>query len=895
MIPSGNPEQLLLLVDGSSYLYRAFHAMPDLRNTRGEPTGAIYGVVNMLRKLRADYKPGLIAMVFDAPGGTFRDALYADYKATRTAMPDDLVVQIPRLHALIGALGIPLLMVPDVEADDVIGTLAAQGRAQGLKVVISTGDKDMAQLVTADVTLINTMTDQALDREGVIARFGVPPERISDYLAIVGDKVDNVPGVTGAGPKTAARWIETYGSLDGLMAHADDIPGRLGEALRASRSQLRLARELVTIRCDVPLPVTLADLAPRPPDRDTLRQLYGELEFKSWLSELGADARGVSTTAVTLTDPEAMRAQAMVWRAAPLVALDLWDDGGRIVAVVVGTVEGAWMIPAADALLDDPAAGEWLAALRPLFESGAPPLVVHDAKRLLRFLMAAAIGGFAGSWDDVMLASYVLDSGAPSHDLATLALKYLSRPIVTRTTLQGEGRARRELSAAAPEELSVAAPEELSVAAGDTAATLLALHAELRGRLSAQPRLSHVYETIERPLSPVLARIEAAGVPVDTAMLKKQSAELGLKLATLENRAHDFAGRVFNLNSPSQIQDILFTEQKLPIKKRTPKGQPSTAEEVLAELALDYPLPRLILDYRAVGKLKSTYTDKLPSMVNPRTGRIHTTYHQAVAATGRLSSSDPNLQNIPVRTEEGRRIRQAFVAGPGQCILSADYSQIELRLMAHLSQDPGLVRAFREGRDVHRATAAEVFGMTLETVTDDQRRAAKAINFGLMYGMSAFGLARQLRIDQGRAQDYCDLYFRRYPGVHQYMEDMRATARRQGYVETLFGRRLYIPDIKASHTARRQYAERTAINAPLQGTAADLIKMAMLAVDTYLTETGLKARMIMQVHDELVFEAPEAEIPVLKEAVVARMEQVASLSVPLIAECGVGKNWDEAH
>ena len=886
MIPSGNPGQLLLLVDGSSYLYRAFHAMPDLRNTRGEPTGAIYGVANMLRKLCADYKPQLIAMVFDAPGGTFRDTLYADYKATRTAMPDDLVVQIPRLHALIRALGVPLLAVPDVEADDVIGTLASLARAEGLKVVISTGDKDMAQLVTADVTLINTMTDQALDREGVIARFGVPPERIVDYLAIVGDKVDNVPGVAGAGPKTAVRWLETYGSLDALMAHADEVSGRLGETLRAGRPQLELARKLVTIRCDVPLPLALVDLVPQPPDREGLRQLYGELEFKSWLAELGAEAHRVPTAAITLTDPEAIHAQAATWQAAPLVALDLWDDGGRVVALVVGTAGGAWMIPAAEALLNGPALEALLAAVHPLFENGAPPLVVHDSKRLLRLLMPEHVG-FAGPWDDVMLASYVLDSGAPSHDLATLALKYLGRPAATQATLLGEGRARRGLSAVPS--------DERAAAAGDTAAALLALHAELLGRLAAQPGLSHIYATIERPLSPVLARVEATGVPIDTAMLRRQSAELGIKLARLENQAHDLAGRAFNLNSPSQIQDILFTELKLPVKKRTPKGQPSTAEEVLAELALDYPLPQLILDYRAVGKLKSTYTDKLPSMVDPRTGRIHTTYHQAVAATGRLSSSDPNLQNIPVRTEEGRRIRQAFVAGPGQRILSADYSQIELRLMAHLSQDAGLMRAFQEGRDVHRATAAEVFGMTPETVTDDQRRAAKAINFGLMYGMSAFGLARQLRIDQGRAQDYYDLYFRRYPGVHRYMEDMRATARRQGYVETLFGRRLYIPDIKASHAGRRQYAERTAINAPLQGTAADLIKMAMLAVDAYLADTGLAARMIMQVHDELVFEVPDAEVPALKEAVVARMEQVAALSVPLIAECGVGKNWDEAH
>ncbi len=886
MIPTGDPGQLLLLVDGSSYLYRAFHAMPDLRNTRGEPTGAVYGVANMLRKLRADYKPDLLAMVFDAPGGTFRDTLYADYKATRTAMPDDLALQIPRLHELIQALGVPLLAVPGVEADDVIGTLARIAREQGLRVVISTGDKDMAQLVTPDVTLINTMTDQTLDREGVIARFGVAPERMADYLAIVGDKVDNVPGVPGAGPKTAARWLDTYGSLDELIAHAQDVPGRLGEVLRESTTQLRLARELVTIRCDVPLPLAPADLAPRRPDADALRRLYTELEFKSWLSELGGAGEGAQAPAVVVADPEALRAAVASWRAAPQLALDLWAEEGVVTAIVAGTTRGASVIPVPRDLLDGPGLAGIVADLRPLFEEGGPALVLHDGKRLLRFLMAQGVP-WNGAWDDVMLASYVLDSGAASHALGTLALKYLGRPIKTLEAMVGEGRTRRSFAAIAE--------GEWAAVAADTVHTLLSLHAELRGRLRAEPGLAHIYESIERPLSPVLARIEEAGVPIDTAMLARQSAELGTKLATLENQAHGLAGRAFNLNSPSQIQEILFTEQKLPIKKRTPKGQPSTAEDVLAELALDYPLPQLILDYRAVGKLKSTYTDKLPSMVDPRTGRIHTTYHQAVAATGRLSSSDPNLQNIPVRTEEGRRIRQAFVAGPGLRILSADYSQIELRLMAHLSGDPGLVSAFKEGRDVHRATAAEVFGVGLEAVSDDQRRAAKAINFGLMYGMSAFGLARQLRIDQAHAQKYVDLYFQRYPGVHRYMEDMRRLARSQGYVETLFGRRLYVPDIKASHTGRRQYAERTAINAPLQGTAADLIKMAMLAVDADLTKEGLAARMIMQVHDELVFEVPEAEIPALKGAVVARMEQAARLSVPLIVECGVGKNWDEAH
>jgi len=886
MAVSENPGQLLLLVDASSYLYRAFHAMPDLRNSRGEPTGAVYGVVNMLRKLRADYKPTFLAMIFDAQGGSFRDGLYAEYKATRTAMPDDLAVQIPPLHAVIEALGVPLLAIPGFEADDVIGTLAVAGRTLGLDVIISTGDKDMAQLVGPHVTLLNTMTDQRLDSAGVLTRFGVPPERIIDYLAIMGDKVDNVPGIVGAGPKTAARWLATYGSLEGLLEHAADIPGRLGDTLRASREQLALARTLVTIHCHVPLPLGPKDLAPQAPDKAALQTLYAQLEFKTWLAELGTAPPPQTVPATLLTELSAIAAFATACRQAPRVVLDLWVEDGRIGVIVVGMGERVAVIPVQEGLFAHVQTADALSALAPLFSGDAPPLIVHDGKRLLRLLGPAGLT-FAGAWDDVMLASYVLDSGAQSHDLETLALKYLARDITTGRTLMGSGRERRALGDLRS--------EELVTAATDTAQALVLLHDEFSARLAQEPGLAHIYRDIERPLATVLARVEANGVPIDSAMLKAHSIELAERLKTLEAQAYALAGRAFNLNSPAQIQEILFTEQRLPVKRRTPKGQPSTAEEVLAELALDYPLPQLILDYRGVGKLKSTYTDKLPLMCDARTGRIHTDYHQAVAATGRLSSSDPNLQNIPVRTEEGRRIRQAFVAGPGMRLLSADYSQIELRLMAHLSADEGLVRAFREGRDIHKATAAEVFGVPLEAVTDEQRRAAKAINFGLMYGMSAFGLARQLRIDQGRAQDYCDLYFARYPGVHRYMEAMRAQAREQGYVETLFGRRLYIPDIKASHAARRQYAERTAINAPLQGTAADLIKMAMLTIDAFLTEARLVSRMIMQVHDELVFEAPLEELTVLQEAVVSRMEHVASLTVPLIVDCGVGENWDEAH
>ena len=886
MTETENPGQLLLLVDASSYLYRAFHAMPDLRNTRGEPTGAVYGVVNMLRKLRSDYKPARLAMVFDAPGGTFRDDLYVDYKATRTSMPDDLAVQIPPLNELIGALGVPLLAIPGFEADDVIGTLAKSASARGLQVVISTGDKDMAQLVGPNVTLINTMTDQALDSAGVCARFGVPPERIVDYLAIVGDKVDNVPGVPGAGPKTAVRWLTTYGSLEGLLAHAPEIPGRLGEVLRAHKDQLALARTLVTIRCDVPLPLGLEDLEPRAPDQEALRQLYGQLEFKTWLKELGPGRSDQKPpAAVLVTELSTLYDLVPLWKKAPLTVFDLWAEDGKIVAWVVGTSASCALIPVQEGLFASLRPPDVWEALAPVW-ADARAVVVHDSKRILR-LLGLEGGAGRGDLDDVMLASYVLDSGAPNHELATLALKYLGRPVTTLATVRGHGRELRALTKIPP--------HEILAAAADTVQALCELHEQLMTRLAKEPGLARIYRDIERPLAPVLARIEANGVPIDCQMLRAHSAELAETLKALEDEAHKLAGGPFNLNSPAQIQQILFTDLKLPIKRRTPKGQPSTAEETLAELALDYPLPRLILDYRGVGKLKSTYTDKLPLMCDPRTGRIHTHYHQAVAATGRLSSSDPNLQNIPVRTPEGRRIRQAFVAGPGKRIVSADYSQIELRLMAHLSADEGLVRAFREGRDVHRATAAEVFGVALDAVTDDQRRAAKAINFGLMYGMSAFGLARQLRIDQAHAQAYCDLYFKRYPGVQRYMETMRAQAREQGYVETLFGRRLYIPDIKASHTARRQYAERTAINAPLQGTAADLIKMAMLTVDAFMSEARLASRLIMQVHDELVFEVPEDELAVLQEGVVARMESVARLSVPLIVDCGIGANWDEAH
>ncbi len=881
MTSSDTKAPRLVLVDASSYLYRAFHAMPDLRTSAGQPTGAIYGVLNMLRKLRADYAPKALAIVFDARGPTFRDALYADYKATREAMPDDLVTQIEPLHEAIEAQGLPLLAVPGFEADDVIGTLAARAVAAGYEVIISTGDKDMAQLVEPQVTLVNTMTAAVSDSAAVEARFGVPPARIADFLALTGDKVDNVPGVPGCGPKTAAKWLQEYGSLEGVLAHQEEIPGQAGRALREAAPGLALSRELVTIRRDVPLAVSVADLVPHEPDTERLRALYRRFEFKTWLAELGPEQAKAVAAAAILRDAAAVAAWCARARAARSLLVDFWFLDGRPLALALGAGDQAAVIPLEDPLLG--AFAQLAQPVRDLLEHG-PPKVVHDGKYLQRLLALPVPGPVE---DDLMLAAYVLDSGAADYTLPALSLKYLGEGITTMEALCGRGRNQTAFGDVGDEDLA-------RIGAGRVRACGL-LRDVLSERLATEEGLRFVYREIELPLSPVLARIESYGVAIDRAMLARQGEILEERMRAIEAEAFALAGGPFNLNSPGQIQQILFVDLKLPVKRRTPKGQPSTAEEVLAELALDYPLPQRILDYRALGKLKSTYVDKLPHMCDPRTGRIHTTYHQAVAATGRLSSSAPNLQNIPVRTEDGRRVRRAFIASPGFTLLAADYSQIELRLMAHLSGDPGLVRAFKEGRDVHRATAAEVFGVALADVTDEQRRAAKTINFGLMYGMSAFGLARQLKIDQGAAQAYCDLYFARYPGVRAYMDDMRHAARERGYVETLFGRRLYVPDIKASNNARRQYAERTAINAPLQGTAADLIKRAMLKIDAFIANKGFTSRMIMQVHDELVFEARPQELAVLQAAAVDCMTHAAELSVPLVVDCGTGANWDEAH
>jgi DNA polymerase-1 len=894
----------LVLVDGSSYLYRAFHAMPSLNNSRGEPTGAVYGVTNMLRRLLADYEPSLIAVVFDAKGKTFRDDIYAEYKANRAPMPDDLAVQTSSIHAVIDAMGIPILQVEGVEADDVIGTLACRAKQAGMTTLVSTGDKDMAQLVNEHVTLVNTMSDTLMDRDGVVEKFGVPPEGIIDYLALVGDSVDNIPGVPGVGPKTAAKWLQQYGSLDNLVAHAAEVGGKVGENLRASLEVLPLARKLASIHCDVPLAMTPAELTRRAPDAAKLRELYQRLEFKTWLAELGGVNAPAPSEIKATTD--ASRYEAVLDDA----ALDRWiarlRDAGEFAfdtettdldpqrAEIVGVSFtdksgiGAY-VPLAHRY---PGAPEQLgrehvlAKLKPLLEDESLGKIGQHLKYDLAVLANHGIA-LRGLRYDTMLESYVLDSTASRHDMDSLALKYCGYKTLKYEEVTGKGKNQINFS-----DVPV---EQATAYAGEDADITLRLHECLWPRLTEIPTLQKLFRELEMPLVQVLARMERHGVCIDATALRAQSSELAKRMLELEQEAYRIAGQPFNVASPKQLCEILFDKLQIPVLKKTPTGQPSTAEEVLQELALDYPLPRIILDHRGLSKLKSTYADKLPEMINPKSGRVHTSYHQAVAATGRLSSADPNLQNIPIRTPEGRRIRQAFIAPPGFMIMSADYSQIELRIMAHLSGDPGLIKAFAAKQDVHRATAGEVFGVDPTQVSDDQRRAAKAINFGLIYGMSAFGLARQLKIDRNAAQDYVNLYFARYPGVKKFMDSTRELARAQGYVETLFGRRLYLPEINVSNVPRRQAAERAAINAPMQGTAADLIKRAMLDVDAWLLASRAPARMIMQVHDELVFEVAHDAVDQVIAEVRARMEAVATLAVPLVVEAGVGANWDEAH
>jgi len=892
--PSAEP---LILVDGSSYLYRAYHALPPLSTSDGEPTGALYGVANMLRKLVADYHPQHMAVVFDAPGPTFREDLYAEYKANRPPMPDDLSVQVEPLQALVQAMGLPLLVVPGVEADDVIATLARRAEAEGMHVVISTGDKDLAQLVDDAISLVNTMSDTRLDEPGVRERFGVPPERIADYLALVGDTIDNVPGVPKVGPKTAAKWLQQYGSLDEVIAHADEIGGKVGENLRAHLEQLPASRELVEVRQDVALDMSPEALTVGSPDRERLLSLLRRFELRSLVREYETHdaepaevAEALDYRAVT-TDADLGQWLARLQQA-PLMAFDTETTSlnyidARVVGLSLALEPGhAVYVPLAHhgaEQLDRDAA---LARLRPLLEDPERPKLGHNLKYDRNVLVNHGID-LAGIRHDTMLESYVLSSTATRHDLDSLAERYLGHRNISYETVAGKGAQQLRFDEVDLEQAVPYACEDADIA--------LRLHRYLWPQLEAQPRQRELYEAIEIPLVPVLSRMECHGVRVDAERLSEQGVELAERMAELEQRAVREAGKVFNLGSPKQIQEILYDQLGLPVLRRTPKGQPSTAEDVLQELALDYPLPRIILDHRSLSKLKSTYIDKLPQQINPATRRVHTSYHQAVASTGRLSSSEPNLQNIPIRTEEGRRIRRAFVAGPGHRIMAADYSQIELRIMAHLSGDPGLLRAFEEDLDIHRATAAEVFAAEPEQVSDEQRRAAKTINFGLMYGMSAYGLGRQLGIDRADADAYIERYFARYPGVKAYMDDIRERARERGYVETVYGRRLYLPEINSRNNQRRQYAERTAINAPMQGTAADIIKRAMIAVDAWLQREAPDALMVMQVHDELVFEVAEEQVAPVREAVVELMIGAAELDVPLAVEAGVGDDWEAAH
>lgn len=903
-------EKTLVLVDGSSYLFRAYHALPLLTNSKGEYTNAILGVTNMLKKLVETYPEAYFGVIFDAPGKTFRNDMYPEYKANRASMPDELREQIKPLHQLIKAMGLPLVMEPGVEADDVIGTLAKQAEEEDLNVVISTGDKDIAQLVTNKTSLINTMNNQWLDEEGVKEKFGVPPDRIIDYLALMGDTSDNIPGVPKVGPKTATKWLNAYGSLDEIIARADEVKGKVGESLRDHLDAIPLSKELVTIKCDVPLDKAPADLIRTQPDTETLKEMVSHYEFNSWLKQLGGTK--ASTVASEQVDEKPLPAKTELtvetildeatfnqWLAklteAELFAFDTetthLDYTKALVVGVSFAIEAghAAYVPLAHSYPGAPQqlSRQWvLDQLKPLLESESARKVGQNLKYDANVLANHGIS-LAGICHDTMLQSYVLNSTASRHNMDALAEKYLGQETIHYEDVAGKGAKQICFDQVS---IELAAPY-----AAEDADITLRLHQHIFPQLKQIDSLATVYETIEMPLVPVLARMEQTGVLVDEQMLSQQSGELTASIKALETQAHEAAGQPFNLGSPKQIQEILYDKLGLPVLKKTPKGQPSTAESVLQDLAVDFPLPRLILEHRSLSKLRSTYTDKLPKQINPVTGRVHTSYHQAVAATGRLSSSDPNLQNIPVRSEEGRRIRQAFIAEEGFTVMAADYSQIELRIMAHLSQDTGLLQAFKEGLDVHKATAAEVFGVPVDQVETHQRRSAKAINFGLIYGMSAFGLAKQLDIDRGAAQGYINLYFERYPGVKQYMDETRELAREQGYIETLFGRRLYLPDILAKNGQRRQYAERTAINAPMQGTAADIIKLAMLSVDNWLQVDKPAVRMVMQVHDELVFEVENSYLDQAASIIQQKMSGAASLDVPLVVDVGMGKNWDEAH
>lgn len=901
----------VVLVDGSSYLFRAYHALPPLTTSKDHPTGAIKGVVSMLRRLEQDFPGSKMVVVFDAKGKTFRHDMYEEYKANRPPMPDDLAVQIEPIHNIVKAMGLPLLIVPGVEADDVIGTLADEATSKGIDVVVSTGDKDMAQLVSDHVTLINTMTETAMDREGVAEKFGVTPEQIIDYLALVGDKVDNIPGVNKCGPKTAVKWLQAYKDLDNLMEHADEIKGKIGEYLREATDTLPLSRELATIRTDVDLEFGLEDLKLREQNDDSLLELFKEYEFRNWIAELENADNAPSGTASNPNPEPATRPEKRYsvitdqtefdqWlerlKNAALFAFDTETTSLRYMdAEVVGVSfaiepgEAAYVPLAHDYMgaPDQLDRDTVLAQLKPLLENPKHKKVGQNLKYDKNVLANHGIK-LEGIAEDTMLESYVYNSVGTRHDMDSLARVYLDEQTITYESIAGKGAKQLSFNQIDLEKAGPYAAEDADIT--------LRLHHALSPKLAETGKLESVYRDIDLPLVPVLSRMEQRGTLISASTLRQHSQELAERMAELEKEAHEVAGEAFNLGSPKQLQVILYEKFGLRVIKKTPKGAPSTAEPVLQELAHEHELPRLIVEHRSLSKLKSTYTDTLPELIHHRTGRVHTSYHQAVTATGRLSSSEPNLQNIPIRTEEGRRIRQAFIAPEGYKLLAADYSQIELRIMAHLSGDKGLMKAFEHGEDIHKATASEVFGVSLEEVSGDQRRSAKAINFGLIYGMSAFGLGRQLEVDRKTAQNYIDRYFERYPGVLKYMDNIRKQAHEDGYVETLFGRRLYLPEINARNKQMQQAAERTAINAPMQGTAADIIKRAMIEVDNWLhREHADDACMTMQVHDELIIEVREGALGKVRQGLVQRMSAAASLDVPLLVEAGVGDNWDEAH
>ena len=908
----------IVLVDGSAYLYRAFHAMPPLTNSKGQPTGAIYGVVNMLRRLVADYQPKHMAVIFDASGKTFRDDIYSEYKATRASMPDDMRSQIKPLYALVEKMGFPLLIVPGVEADDVIGTLSVRATEKGMNTIVSTGDKDMAQLVNEHVTLVNTMTDTVMDVAGVQEKFGVPPDQIIDYLALVGDTSDNIPGVPSCGPKTAAKWLAAHGSLQEIMANADSVKGKIGEKLRESLAHLPMSYDLATIRLDLQLEKSIDELTLQAPDEKALAEIYTDMEFRTWAKELADGMSPLQTRASqggapattdtsdvasasggehyeTITTMAELERWIKELEAAKLFAFDTETTSldymaAEVVGVSFALPEGrAAYVPLSHDYEGAPAQLERQAVLeklRPLLEGDKRNLVGQHIKYDINVLANHDIH-LVNVAHDTMLESYVLDSTATRHDMDSLAKKYLNVQTIKFEDVAGKGKSQKTFN-----EIDV---DVASRYAAEDADITLQLHEALWPKLEAEPTLRELYEQVEIPALHVLSRIERTGVRIDADMLDKQGKKIAATISEVKAAAFEDAGRDFNLGSPKQIGEIFFEEKQFPIIRKTPKGQPSTAEDVLEQLALDYPLPKLILQHRSLTKLMSTYIEKLPLQINPASGRVHTSYNQAVASTGRLSSTDPNLQNIPVRTEEGRRIREAFIAEKGYRLLAADYSQIELRIMAHLSGDEGLLMAFEKGLDVHKATAAEVFGVPLEAVEADMRRSAKAINFGLIYGMSAFGLAKQLDIARGEAQSYINLYFERYPGVKRYMDETRALAKEQGYVETVFGRRLYLPDINARNAQMRNYAERTAINAPMQGTAADIIKRAMIRVNEWLVADDIDARIIMQVHDELVLEVKAGQLDDVSEKVCQLMRNSATMKVPLEVDAGIGNSWEEAH